>query len=106
MKLPQESELSECIMGCSLERTDRWGLKEFVLDENQVRDCATKLLSMIMKLNLNDNSSEEAPDIDPNLVKIAELEAKIRVYESVIDSAGIKLGMPKKKTAIGFEVKK
>lgn len=97
MKLPQKSEISDCIIRHSFRRVDKWGSEEHVLDAESLGNCATELAEMFMRLNLEDDHTEKAPDIDPNLVKIAELEAKIMVYESVISGAGIRLSMPKKK---------
>lgn len=34
--------------------------------------------------------------VDPKEILVAQLEAKIKVYETVIEGAGIKLAMPKK----------
>lgn len=42
-----------------------------------------------------DQFDEDSENVDSKLVKIAELEAKIKVYETVIEGAGIKLAMPK-----------
>lgn len=74
--------------------------KEFVDDNQHKMWVGEAVLDLIGRFNLASESEEAQPQVDPNLVRIAELEAQVKVYESVINAAGIQLGIPKPKKQV------
>lgn len=60
-------------------------------NETNVDKFIQKVIALIKEVQYDDKQTEEEIEVDKNLVYIAELEAKIKVYESVIESAGFNL---------------
>ncbi len=105
MKLPDTLEIGQAAYD-GLRTQEGYGVykgdggypraKEFVDDNQHKMWVGEAVLDLIGRFSLASESEDSIPQVDPNLVRIAELEAQVKVYESVIDSAGIKLGIPKK----------
>lgn len=91
MRLPDKDRIVEIIKGEGY--TAGSFSPTYSLNDTDIERAADKILEC-MKVAQFD---EEPQQVDPNLVKIAELEAKIKVYETVIDGAGIKLAIRDKK---------
>lgn len=64
--------------------------------EDEMDQAGKAILKLVAEINSKPEKEDAQPQVDPNLVRIAEQEAQVKVYESVIDSAGTKLGTPKK----------
>lgn len=89
MKLPTVEQIAEIILA---EKDPEYTLT-LRLRSGGIGRAAENIVDLLKRAQF-----EETPKVDPNLVRIAQLEAKLYVYESVIGGAGIKLGMPVKKT--------
>jgi len=101
MKLPTVEELRKIIAPSDeikeycrpYDTAGQWPERGRLVSGDTAEEIAGKIIALIKESQFEE--TPEVPEVDPNLVKIAELEAKVMVYESVISSAGIKLGMPK-----------
>lgn len=98
MKLPDKDRIIEIIKGEGYSSTYLSSNHSF--HDTDIVRAADKILECIKVAQFDENPEQ----VDPNLVKIAELEAKIKVYETVIDGAGIKLAIRDKKSEIGFKM--
>lgn len=86
MKLPTVKQVTDILKEHRPKLCD-WngtGLQDYALEP-----IAKKIISYIKELQFDEQA--EAPRIDPNLVRIAELEAKLKVYETIINAAGLNL---------------
>lgn len=101
MKLPSEEQIIEVINGEG--ELNVWQVKAYtwreerpgrLFNKNAIERVARDIIKLIKEIQFDDANTQE---IDPNLIRIAELEAKLAVYEAVINGAGVKLAMPKKK---------
>lgn len=99
MKLPSEEQIVKVIEstgrvghwkrdGCEWENPS-YGI---IFRRDELKNAAQKIISLIKETQFDGNMS--VPEVDPNLVRIAELEAKLAIYEAVINGAGIKLAIP------------
>lgn len=112
MKLPTIKQLAEIIVPTGetqiwfkdYDKSHHWPSRGCLLDEEKASQVAEQIIGLIKQEQFEE--SPDTPQVDQNLVRIAELEAKLYVYESIIESAGIKLGMPVQKTEIGFKTRK
>lgn len=99
MILPTIEQLDKVISDNSTHESayHTWGTEVYLqITPHQKSKLISQIIDLIKLVQFDESSNEETAVVDPNLVKIAELEAKIKVYESVIESAGIKLGIKKK----------
>lgn len=99
MILPTIEQLDKVISDNSTRESDyhTWGTEVYLqIAPHQKSKLISQIIDLIKMVQFDESNNEETAVVDPNLVKIAELEAKIKVYESVIESAGIKLGIKKK----------
>lgn len=102
MKLPTINQVTDILKECRPKLCDWHGddLKDYVLES-----LAKQIISFIKELQFDEQA--ETPEVDPNLVKIAELEAKLKVYETVINAAGLAIAVPpKKRGEISFAIPK
>lgn len=101
MKLPTKKDLADIITSSAISHYvggTTYELTEYILDK-----VCSKIIDHIKQIQFDENTDE--PEVDPNLVTIAELEAKLAIYEAVVAGAGIKLAIPNKvseKTEMGF----
>lgn len=91
MKLPDKDRIVEIIKGEGYSAS--YLSSTYSLYNTDIEKAADKIIEYIKAAQFDENSQQA----DSNLVKIAELEAKIKVYETVIEGAGIKLATPKEK---------
>lgn len=101
MILPKAESLIKIFQNkLSVKRDYRADITQYISTDEDLTDIAIKIISYIKELQFDEN--DEMAEIDPNIVKIAELEAKVMVYESVINSAGINLAIKPPKEEMGF----
>lgn len=74
--------------------------KSFELSFYGLDKASDEIIARIKELQFDDEDSR--PDVDPNLIKIAELEAKLTIYESVVNGAGVRLAIPRDRPEMGF----
>lgn len=104
MKLPTTEQIEKIIRGEGHETylgdPDPDRRYKYVLKASQIHSAAESIIKLFKELQFDEDTA--TPEIDPNLIKIAELEAKCFVYESVIQQAGFalpKVTKPKKPSA-------
>lgn len=106
MKIPPEENICKVLREkCDYKYTDyiTGCLTKYIFYEKSLSKLCTAITDLFKLTQIDE---EAVPEVDPNLVKIAQLEAKIRVYETVISSAGINLQIMKEKGECGFTKKK
>lgn len=106
MKMPPEENICKVLREkCDYKHIDynMACLTEYIFYEKSLSKVCTAIIDLFKLTQIDE---EAVPEVDPNLVKIAQLEAKIRVYETVISSAGINLKIMKEKGECGFAKKK
>lgn len=97
MKLPSKSKIIQIIKDGQWVRkyTSSSGYEEgILLNTYTLPVIADNIIKLIKQEQFEEDSKEAAPEVDPNLIKIAELEAKLAVYQAVCNGAGIRLAMP------------
>lgn len=106
MKLPTKEQIAQQIRSGLFSQTYRrdgsdfgWTETGYLLDADELERAAERIIELI-KIEQFEETSEEAEaevEVDPNLIRIAELEAKLAIYEAVVAGAGIKLALPEEK---------
>lgn len=74
--------------------------KTFEITIHKMNKISDEIIAKIKELQFDEIDSQS--EVDPNLIRIAELEAKLAIYESVVNGAGVRLAMPKAKPEMGF----
>jgi len=89
MKLPTLEQIEKAIKSRANESFDGPCEPHYHYLNRGIRAAAEEIITLFKTTQFDENAS--TPEIDPNLIKIAELEAKIFVYEQVIGQAGFAL---------------
>lgn len=105
MKMPTSEEIEHVILA-ELEVGTVGEMSLLAINKNKSQKIAKRIKHLFACAATREDDVGEAPKVDPNLITIAELEAKLAVYEAVVHGAGVRLAIPKEKGQIGLIAKK